>query len=280
MVSIELQKQIISLYEQKHSMREIADITHLCLTTVSKYIKQGIKDPKSKLTIDMTGWKMSEHGILDSRITVEEYLGKNQWRCLCDCGNEFISAGTMIRKGQTKSCGCLHKERVSQLFSKDLTGQRFGKLIVKNFIGQVNNHGEKLYECLCDCGNTTIVATGKLMSGDTASCGCLVSKGESQIKQWLTSHNISFIPQYSFNDLCLIKPLRFDFYLPSKNMLIEYQGIQHIKTRDDNFGLQQREITDQMKKDYCKEKNILLVEIWYNEDIDKVLNNILINKKP
>lgn len=274
MISIELQKQIISLHEQKYSMKEISNITHVCVSTVCKYINQGITDPKAKLTIDMTGWKMSEHGVPDSRITVKEYLGKNQWKCICDCGKEFVSAGTMIRKGQTKSCGCLQKEQASQLFSKDLIGRRFGKLVVKTFTGQVNSHGEKLYECLCDCGNTTIVSTGKLTSGDTSSCGCLVSKGEGEIKQWLTNHNISFVPQYSFSDLCLIRPLRFDFYIPSKNILIEYQGIQHKNTRNTSFGLQQREITDKMKKEYCKEKNIPLFEIWYNQDIDKELTKI------
>lgn len=32
------------------------------------------------------------------------------WRCLCDCGNICIVAGTNMRKGSAKSCGCLHKE--------------------------------------------------------------------------------------------------------------------------------------------------------------------------
>ena len=36
------------------------------------------------------------------------------WNCLCDCGNITTVSGKKLRSGQTKSCGCLHKEVMSQ----------------------------------------------------------------------------------------------------------------------------------------------------------------------
>lgn len=33
------------------------------------------------------------------------------WLCRCDCGNEVTVAGTALRSGNTKSCGCLQVER-------------------------------------------------------------------------------------------------------------------------------------------------------------------------
>lgn len=39
------------------------------------------------------------------------YGGKRTWRCLCDCGREVVVAGNSLRTGNTKSCGCLHRER-------------------------------------------------------------------------------------------------------------------------------------------------------------------------
>jgi hypothetical protein len=35
------------------------------------------------------------------------------WLCRCDCGNEFVTTGMPLRKGLTKSCGCLRKETSS-----------------------------------------------------------------------------------------------------------------------------------------------------------------------
>ena len=52
----------------------------------------------------------------------------------------------------------------------DLTGQRFGKLVVIRDVGRKN--GSVLWECLCDCGKHTNVVTGNLNSGGTTSCGC------------------------------------------------------------------------------------------------------------
>ncbi len=49
----------------------------------------------------------------------------------------------------------------------DLTGQKFGKLVVIKYIG------DSKWECLCDCGKKTFVKTSSLKSEKTKSCGCL-----------------------------------------------------------------------------------------------------------
>lgn len=53
----------------------------------------------------------------------------------------------------------------------DLVGQRFGRLLVVEYFGSKNN--QRLWRCVCDCGNEKIVQTSYLTSGDTRSCGCL-----------------------------------------------------------------------------------------------------------
>jgi hypothetical protein len=53
---------------------------------------------------------------------------------------------------------------------KDLTGQRFGSLIV---VARAPNAGRSLvWTCQCDCGSTKDVRAGNLQSGHTQSCGC------------------------------------------------------------------------------------------------------------
>lgn len=54
---------------------------------------------------------------------------------------------------------------------KDITGQRFGRLIVLRSAGR-NRHGQPLWECRCDCGNSTTVLGIRLKNGDVSSCRC------------------------------------------------------------------------------------------------------------
>lgn len=54
-------------------------------------------------------------GKVFGRLTVVEHAGnskhqENKWRCLCECGNETVVLGSSLRKGSTKSCGCLMRE--------------------------------------------------------------------------------------------------------------------------------------------------------------------------
>lgn len=49
------------------------------------------------------------------RLTVEKYLHtdghpRRYFLCRCDCGGEVVTHANNLRKGNTKSCGCLHKE--------------------------------------------------------------------------------------------------------------------------------------------------------------------------
>lgn len=70
---------------------------------------------------DMTGWKMWEHGVPDSRLIVvkqtDDYIspkGKREarWLCKCNCGNdkEILVRRIPLITGTTKSCGCKRKD--------------------------------------------------------------------------------------------------------------------------------------------------------------------------
>lgn len=55
---------------------------------------------------------------------------------------------------------------------RDLTGQRFGKLVVVRRNGS-DNKGGAMWLCNCDCGNKKTVRSHDLTSGKTRGCGCL-----------------------------------------------------------------------------------------------------------
>lgn len=59
----------------------------------------------------------------------------------------------------------------------DLTGQRYGRLLVAALSG--SRGGYRLWLCNCDCGGTTIQSSNKLRVGDTRSCGCLNTEARS-----------------------------------------------------------------------------------------------------
>jgi hypothetical protein len=76
----------------------------------------------------------------------------------------------------------------------DMTGKKFHRLTVIQEAGR-DNSGQVLWECRCDCGNTSIVRGRDLRSGGTKSCGCLdLEKAVERIKKETVNHsNISRI---------------------------------------------------------------------------------------
>jgi len=63
---------------------------------------------------------------------------------------------------------------------EDITGKRFGRLVVKEFVGR-NKKYQSIYLCLCDCGNMREVKGFRLKNGETKSCGCLHKEVTSTI---------------------------------------------------------------------------------------------------
>ena len=210
------------------------------------------------------------------------------WRCNCDCGNEVITTSHGLLSGDTKSCGCLKKDRTEETCLKNISGQRFGKLVALKRNGS-NSNNEAMWDCICDCGNTCRASGRGLRSGTIISCGCSASKGELRIQNYLVQNNILHNKQYIFKDLKSKSNgyVRFDFYLPLHNLCIEYDGVGHYHPvnwngcSDDrakeSFELIQR--NDKLKNDYCERKNIRLLRISYldYDNIEMVLDNYLSN---
>lgn len=66
----------------------------------------------------------------------------------------------------------------------DLTGQRFGRLVVLDFFGYDHNR-KALWNCQCDCGNQKVIRANELRCGKTHSCGCL---HKQQLAERVTKH--------------------------------------------------------------------------------------------
>ena len=107
---------------------------------------------------------------------------------------------------------------------------------------------------------------------------CTKSKGEDFIEDWLLKHNIKFIQQKSFEGCKYKNKLLFDFYIPSKNMCIEYDGEFHFQPIRKSKSmtevqaiknLEESKIRDDIKNEFCKNNGISLIRIKYDEDLEK-----------
>jgi len=114
---------------------------------------------------DITGQKFGMLSVLKPKTG----KGKTKWLCLCECGKATEITSEKLKNGHTKSCGCLK-------IATDMTGQRFGKLIVLNRENDKNKN--PMWLCLCDCGNKKIAYGSSLRNFNTKSCGCLNKKSD------------------------------------------------------------------------------------------------------
>lgn len=152
----------------------------------------------------------------------------------------------------------------------DLSGKTFGKLLVLSKTERTDSSGQRYYKCQCNCSEKTIieVSASSLRNGHTKSCGCLKSYGEFKVAECLSELKLSYIREYSFPDLQSHKgtKLRFDFFIPSINTLIECQGKQHYEYTGGFFNeteFKELQMRDSQKEIYCESHNIRLLKIPY-----------------
>lgn len=139
------------------------------------------------------------------------------------------------------------------------------------------------------CGRDFWVIPNKLQQGQQCYC-CSESHGENKIRLFLENNNIEYVPQKTFDDLfgqSGFRKLSYDFYIPSVNVLIEYQGEQH--ERPCKFGsnitdeeaierFKLQKIHDESKELYANDNNYTLLKIWYWDycNIDSILRDKLL----
>lgn len=235
---------------------------------------------KNSVIKDYTGKKYGKLSI-NSVVYVDD-KGEAMCDCTCDCGTEHYKVRlSALKTGNTTSCGCVH--------CAPFKGKRFGKLLVIEDIVSENHKNGIAYneaKCLCDCGNVIIRKRSLLYSGNVKSCGCLSTEirslGEIQIQEYLNDSGLNYKTQYSFKDCIGVgkRVLRFDFYIPDKNLLIEYDGKQHYEPVEFFGGMESFEIqkkNDAIKTSYAKNNNIKLLRLPYTLSSDELKDELYKN---
>lgn len=215
--------------------------------------------------IDLTGQQYGFLTVIERDNSKPSGHGKPvYWICQCSCGRIVSITGNKLKRGQ-KSCGCYKPECFI-----DEIGHRYGKLTVIEKVDKTKDRKVR-WRCRCDCGGEKITSGKSLRLGLTQSCGCIISKGEKKVAEVLDAMEVKYIRQYYFDDLKSDKnyPLYFDFYLPDYNVVIEYQGEQHYRfiphLQKNEKRFQEGKNRDVLKRQYCNEKRIKMIEIPYTE---------------
>lgn len=127
---------------------------------------------------DLVGKKFHKLFVIrkaDNRITSGKKQKKvGRYECLCDCGNKTEVDSSNLSCGLIKSCGCIKAKEDT------FTGRWFCRLkVVSRAPDYINIKKSgllqiaKRYNCICSCGNNTIVHRSSLTTKNTRSCGCL-----------------------------------------------------------------------------------------------------------
>lgn len=133
---------------------------------------------------DLTGRRFGHWTVLG--IGERSQSGRFRWRCKCDCGTEKDVFAHMMISGQSKSCGCGIDGHPCSF--KDISGQRFGKLVAIRPVSKRTKDERVHWECKCDCGRITVVNGNNLRSGTTRSCGCSHAEQLAAIDRTKISH--------------------------------------------------------------------------------------------
>lgn len=182
-----------------------------------------------------------------------------------------------------RGCSECKKEKVSKRTQRDpkeypLILQREFPL-VEALDAYVRNNVLIRHRCK-KCGHIWKAKPNTILCG--SGCPrCASSKGEKRIAEVLSNYGIEFVSEFRFNDCRNSLPLPFDFYIPKRNMLIEYQGKQHyevVRFRGASKEVSQKNYSDLIKRDgikrnYCKANMIHLIEIpyWDFDNIESIL---------
>ena len=100
----------------------------------------------------------------------KEKKGKYMWNVICECGNKSTLNSNVLKRGLSKSCGCLgHAGTRGNLLDK-----KFGPLtVVEEWLGERKEYQKhnRHWLCLCDCGDTIVLSGRNLVNGINKTCG-------------------------------------------------------------------------------------------------------------
>jgi hypothetical protein len=230
------------------------------------------------------------HGNLYDYSMVEYSDNKTKVKLKCKIHGEFLITPS-DHVNSKSGCSKCHFDKLSNKFRK--TKERFivdaikvhGNKYDYSLVDYKNNKTEVIIRCK-NCNFIFRQIPDKHTNHLEGCPKCRKSKGEVLITTWLENNHITHTTQKSYEDLRGMGggKLKYDFYILDKNLLIEYDGMQHFQRgyfngkATTNEARRQAKIHDRLKTEYAYKHNIGLLRIPYtkiNKMEEVLVKNVL-----
>jgi len=272
--------------EYKNNKEKILIRHNLCnyeyYVSPNKFLSQNRRCPKCNGGIsydDSIFLKKVYNLVKDEYVFLEKYNGNDKYlRCkhnISSCNYEWnITPHHFLAGIRCPKCANNIKKSNDQ-FINEVILKRGDSYIVK---GKYINNNTPIEIFHKNCEKSWNVIPVKFLAG--RSCPYCIDRTNSRntilIKEWLNKNNIIFETEKTFNDCRYKGKLYFDFFIPSKYILIEYDGEFHYKAYGKNEeSLIKTQKRDKIKDDYIlNKKGFYLYRISYKDDIEKELTKI------
>jgi len=217
----------------------------------------------------------------ESNKTIIFYHGKDKkmeqvWGVKCNlCGHESKKYARNFN--QCSGCNNLNKVTDNKVFKKSAGTKHNNRYFYSD--DYVNSYTK--IKILCKCGHIFYQRPNDHLRG--SGCPkCKISSGELAIEKWMLDHNKDYIWQHKFENLKNVNHLILDFYCPSKNMIIEYDGEGHTELsfyikrgiKDPEKKLKAVQHNDSLKDQYAEENGMKMLRISFKDKkrINEILN--------
>ena len=246
---------------------------------------------KGKVTNDeIFRQRMSEiHPDIELLSDYSGYHDKVKLRCIHD-GYEWYAEPSKLLRGNKTGCPLCggHLKVTYDAFQKRVKSKNPAIIFTSDF-----KSIKEPIECSCSvCNHQWKTNAGVLLYGNAfcPNCKGKRSKGEAAIFEYLRSRNIYFEEQKTFDGCADKHKLPFDFYIPSLNTCVEFDGPQHFQEtphfchqidRDPKDQLEYVQMHDEMKNQYCDNAGINLIRIKYTQidEVEDILDRKLIRTR-
>lgn len=228
-------------------------------------------------------WQIIEPNVINPETKSKIYMGKPAYsKCKCMICNQseryFLNYELNNGKVSDKCKKCTLLERNTK--NKEIQiGKIYGYLEIIGDAGykitsEKKNRHFSICKCLL-CGNIIEIMDNKIQTGNNISCGCIGSRGETEIKLLLDKNNIIYNKDIIYQELFqkTKRRLRFDFIIYNEdgsiNRFVEFDGNQH-KTGmwggnwSNTETLETIQERDNIKNKFCLENNYILIRLPYS----------------